>query len=67
MTLFPFGKFIVSQDELKPKMYWLTFVTSTKRAVVLYEKNEKRLQDIADHLNAVVTGEVEPPKPSRRR
>jgi hypothetical protein len=65
-TLFPFGKFIVSQDELNPKHYWLTFVTSRGYSSVLTDKSEKRLQAIADHLNGVVSGEIPLPKPCRR-
>jgi hypothetical protein len=65
-TFFPFGKFIVSPDELNPKNHWLTFVTARGYSIVLYDKNEKRLQAIADHLNGIVSGEVKPPKPSRR-
>jgi hypothetical protein len=65
-TLFPFGRFIVSPDELSPKYYWLTFVTSRGYSSVLTDRNEKRLQAIADHLNGVVSGEIPLPKPSRR-
>jgi hypothetical protein len=65
-TLSPFGKFVVSQDGLKTH-YYLSLVTPRGYSIVLCERNEKKLQEIAAHLNAVVSGEVKPPKPSRRR
>lgn len=67
MTLYPFGKFVVSPEEPGEKYYWLTFVTSNGYSLVLSDKKQEFLQEIADHLNAVVSGKIKPPKPSRRR
>lgn len=65
-AFFPFGKFIVSPDELNPKNHWITFVTPRGYSVVLLDKNEKRLQAIAAHLNGVISGEIALPKNSQR-
>lgn len=66
-TLLPEGKFTVTPSPVNPKNFYLDLVKPDgKKMTVLFDQNEKRLQAIADHLNAVISGEFDPTKIKRK-